>query len=675
MNVYDTIVLYNELVNSSVDDKLWFIQHDGAQAVTTETVVSAQDPLKTVGRTLDNLRVVPADPTTTNRVRVCAGYLYCRGRLFVFPGGQSEYIPLNPGAKNYVLVGLEVDYSLNKLELKTIHTTTDLPEIPHSVVPLAIVQMARAEHRILSSDIVDLRPFHAFDISNPTEKIVKRIPKLANGATIMIDRRPHHGEAPYFQLYETLSEESVQIVTQDFDSMEDAVPLLGEEYLDSADPEGVTLKQTIERQGITFHDTETAVYVSPYGSDSGPGSYMYPVATIQKAMEIFNNTTIKTTIYVYNGIYRVSNDTLTPTKPLTIIGETTDYVIISQGGYSSFIDTHFDIELRTLQYRCHTRKTGTMRAAIQVGSLATQTYYNCAFVFDSDEDVVPPMFETTFGDFFMTNCVIHNMFEQYSKKIVANYSAIDTLIQNTLVMGNLTDMADIPMGGSYCNIKTTHHKDPELKLRDPMECQYRPDDDSPLVDAGTTNHVGHDMDGTTPDVGIYGGSFSALADYPKYPIMQLAVFKYAVPSLFGIAIGRIPSVQQTADVPENSSLYGSVSFDGGAHWTTWDSASSSWRRIHLERLHEEGASLSEITYNLEHQPITTADEIIVAIGMLTRDPLSAPVFHQLRFEYEPRGEQLIPANEADYTVKHVDWATLVGNVSGEEKRNLVCVAY
>src|SRR5690606_13983117 len=69
-------------------------------------------------------------------------------------------------------------------------------------------------------------------------------------------------------------------------------------------------------------------YVSPTGDDDNPGTEALPFATVQKGLQVATNGD---TIFIFNGTYDLQLLTTSITNNITLVGESKENTIITNG--------------------------------------------------------------------------------------------------------------------------------------------------------------------------------------------------------------------------------------------------------------------------------------------------------------------------------------------------------
>lgn len=688
-NFMEMIYLQDMVVRRAVDDRLYFIQAgpDPEQQHTTESVVYARDPLQPIAQVLDSLKVIPSVPNS-NSVVITAGWFYCQGLLYSFPGAPDLPIHLSLHTTSTILVGLKIDRILNTVTPYVNVEHGKLPQILPDVVPLALVQVRAGATEILSDDIVDIRPFLHYDTASPADKKEIYIACLGPHEGISFSRQPYHSGTPQLQVWQVVDKaQAGYVVSHDYrkpegyDENEEGVfapftALHQSEYLAYDDTlDGVSLRKLVTRQPIELFDRDDGtVFVDPNGGATWPGTKDQPVATLAQAVDIARVKPEITTIFLSEGVYVVTTALLFP-RPLALIGADPDKVIIriSQNGYFRVEDavtftTKLAFYTITLQFAGeipdYANATLEYNVWIQANYVA---FLNCVFRIIQGASPCAPLVRGL-TDMFFSNCIFHNPYPNLEGAEIYPGPVVDFRgVQNSIYIGPW-DTVKIE---SSDNIDTDEQ---EPGLENMATYNYRPLVGSPCIDAGSTAEVGLDVDGSLPDIGLYGGKYASMADIVRYPLQQLAVFRYPLQTLFAPVLGKLKNVAVEANIPANTEIYAAISFNGGKDWVSWDEATVGWKGTALATLHETGNTLVYLQTKLQNIDLTEySGEVVLALGLYTQVVNRAPGVRTMRFTWEVSKEALTlyPLEKLDILVDGP--AVMVRNATDEQVRDLVIV--
>lgn len=683
----DAIYLQDMAARRAVDDRLYFIQAgvEHLQQQTTESVVFARDPLQPISKVLDSLKVIPSVPAT-NSIAITAGWFYCNGLLYAFPGSPNLAIHLSPDVTTTIFVGLKVNRTYHTVESYVNTEHGAMPSILPDVLPLALVQVRADATQILSDDIVDIRPFLHYDVSPPADKREVYIPCLGPMEGISFDRKPYHTGAPQLQVWQKLGTtlSNYKVVHSykkpvDYNEVESGefipfTPLYNGANLEYSQVyDGMRLKKIVTRNPVElFNRDADTVFVDPNGSDSWPGTKARPVMTLDQAISVVAVKPEITTIYLNTGVY-VSTTPKLLNRAVTILGRDPESVILRMAG-NGYIrvdgsDTTGTLRFQTvcLQFsgQIATPPADASNMWIRANRLA---YYNCVFRIVSEAYACATL-TLGYAYMFFTNCIFHNPYPLLGSTAriypdeVLNFNGV----QNCVYIGDWVTTKIV----SSNNIDSAL-VDP--KLENIPQFKYRPVYNSPCINAGTYNEVVADIDGSFPDIGLYGGQFASLADYAVYPLNKLAVFKYPLQSLFAPVLAKFASIAIEADIPTDTQIYGAVSFNGGKVWLTWNEGKAAWVAIELSQLVSSGNTMNYLRTKLQQIDLTEYHgEIILAIGLYTQDANKSPGVKTVTFTCDLSKDSLTPYPMDVLDVFVDDEAVYIRNRLDVQVRDLVVV--
>lgn len=676
---HEFIKYHDALARQEVDDRLYMIMDENEHPVrTTENTVYARDPLQCISNILDALKVVPVTPVT-NKVAIVAGHFYCGGELYTFPGAASVEIPIHPYLPTYIFVGLQVNKNTKEVTPWINTEYGVLPSYFPEILPLALIHKRPDADAFLSDDIIDIRPFQNFDVTIPRDKLEVEIDCLGPGEAVSFSRRPYTGGAPFLQVWQRLGAGTVYNIVHDYrrpedslDSWRDFKPykeLLNGEYLRyNPATDGVSLDTLDRRLPVEFGNLPEVIFVSPLGRDTWNGTKSTPVATIAQALSIANALPEKTTIWLDTGLY-VCTSPLTFSRPITFVGKDPESVVVRFSSRGKLRFTYVGPEpvvFRTmnLQFYGQIQFPDTQEAWIHGDRVEV---FNCVCRITSEASQCAPFFGAI-SSLFFTNCIFHQEHPVLNTvaKIWQDTMPSEFLgVQNSIYIGTWGHA--LQMGFSNINANVV---DPVLE--DIVQRKYRPDFGSPCIDAGVFTRVGNDIDGSLPDIGLYGGQFAALANNSVYPIGTLGVFRWPVQTLFGPMITSMHDIVDIVHKPANTEIYAAVSFNGGKTWVAWDIARAAWRLVQLDQLRTMGNTWEYMKEQLKRTDFTVySEEIVIALGLWTSDPEQTPTVKYVEFQgdIDSTALTLYPMDQLDIFVN--DTTVFLRNRLPGRVRNLV----
>ncbi len=688
-NFIDMIYFQDMAARRAVDDRLYFIQSgpDPEQQHTTESVVHARDPLQPIAKVLDALKVIPSVPAS-NSIAITAGWFYCQGLLYSFPGAPDIEVHLSQHTTSTIFVGLRIDSILHTVAPYVNTEHGKLPQILPDVVPLALVQVRAGATEILSDDIVDIRPFLHYDAASSLDKKEVHIACLGPYEGVSFGRKPFHLGAPHLQVWQKVDAtgDGYDVFhdyrkPEDYDEEADGVyapftALYQEEYVEY-DPilDGVSLRKLVTREPIELFDRDVdTVFVNPNGSDTWPGTKEQPVATLAQAVDIARVKPGITTIFLAEGVYIVV-DPLILARPLTFIGTDPDKAIIriSQNGYIRVQDeeTHTDrLSFYTLSLQFGGAIADYESELLEDNVWIQANYFaaiNCIFRIRIGTTTCAPL---AFGvmDMFFSNCIFHNPFFILDDAEIYPGPVEDFRgVQNSIYIG---PWVTAKIAGDD-NIDA---EEVDPLLEDISRFNYRPLPWSPCIDAGTPAEVALDVDGSLTDIGLYGGKYASMADIIRYPLQQLAVFRYPLQTLFAPVLGKLKQLVVDAYIPPNTEIYAAISFNGGKDWVAWDELTVGWVGVELNNIHETGNTLTYLQTKLQDIDLTEySGEVVLGIGLYTQAINRAPGVRTMKFVWEVSKKALTPYPFSKLDVLVDEASVMVRNATDEQVRDLVIV--
>lgn len=680
MSDYHDMIKYHDMMaRTQVDDRLYMLMdEEGSPYRTTENTVYARDPLQPIANVLDALKVVPTTPISRS-VTIVAGHFYCGGGLYTFPGVQTLEIPTHPHLATYVFVGLRINKNTNKVTPWINAEYGVVPSYFPEIFPLAIIHRRAGATEFYSDDITDIRPFQNFDVTIPRDKLEIEIACLGPGEATSFSRKPYAGGAPFLQVWQRLGEGTTYNIMHDYripidfpdhwTEYKPFKPLVNGEHLAyNPTTNGVSLTKLNRRLPIDFANLPEIVFVSPLGRDTWPGTKSQPVATLAQALSVATVLPEKTTIWFDTGLY-VCAGPLTFNRPLTLVGKDPETVILRVSGRGKLRFTYIGdnpVTFRTmnLQFYGKIQFPDEIEAWIHADRLQVM---NCACSIMGEVAACAPFFGA-FSSLFLTNCVFHQKFPALATtaKIVQDTPPSEFLgFQNSIYIGPWAQA--LQMGETNIDANLV---DPVLENIEMGK--YRPDIESPCIDAGTYAIVGADIDDSAPDIGLYGGQFASLANNSIYPTSALSVFCWPFQTIFGPIIASMTDIVEVYNKPTNTEIYGAVSFNGGKTWVAWDIDRASWVIVQLDQLQTTGNTWAYLKEQLKRTDFSAySAEIIVAIGLLTMDPEKTPTFLQVEFQGEIDSRSLTPYPLENLDIFVDSTAVFLRNRIQEQVRGLV----
>lgn len=619
MNFHELIKLHDILTRQSIDDRLYFIMNEDPNlAVTTENTVHARSPLKPISDTLDMLLVSPNVPID-NTVNVSSGVFYSRGIPYVYAGGNSGPIDIDTFASTYVLICLAVDKVLGTTSLKVIAEYGNMPQFHSDIVPLALIHLASIDTKIKTDNIIDLRPWLHYDVAvSNLDRSIETISELKSGYSHTYSRKPHHSAPPFINAYIDYDNTTGYRLTQKYSCIEDAIGIHNSGLMAFNDiVHGITIKSNNNRIPITLGGLPEHIFVSAqFGKVNGTGTIIDPVLSLDAAASIFNSYPDKTTIYIGPGHYTITN-TLTFDRSVLIIGHSTEEVkLIFTGTLDNGIvvtDPIGKLELRTIKIQ-----PNILAAPDKILFITNYlTMFNCVYINYSRQHILP-MVKTE--NLILSNCVFHNPEDSVVLDLWLPSHLPNNFIgmQNLIILGRWA-AGQFQGGPNNLSDQITSIKE-NLKLENIDEQKYRPMFGSNCIDTGTYTLVNADIDGSAPDIGIYGGKYAAFPDIITVPIHEPVVFKHKISGLVSPIIKNFRSINVwlEKDSASMAELFGAISFNGGYEYVAWDSSTDAWKVIDIKKIHEQGNVWTDLVNRLLNMgDIVTKGEIVIAWGLIS----------------------------------------------------------
>lgn len=673
IDAHALMLLFDQAQEYAVENRLMLISHEFPdRAITTETVVLARDPLKVIADDLDALKIVPTMPTSDQFMAI-AGHFYSRGVLYRFSGATSGHITMPITVAQTLLVGYKINRLLRTVELY--HTTVygTLPEFHPDVMPAAVIRLRAGATEIRSEDILSILPLYDYDTSHPGDRTFSIIPCLLPRASTMIDHRPfYHDSPPILDIWQMYPQGTVQYVMQSFEKQSDLLDII-----DPTDPKavydpelyGVTLRAEIIRDPIDLPGDASIIFVDPqYGQDINPGTKSQPVASIRIAVAIFNAMPEKTTIFLNPGIYQQNYDRLVFTRDIEIVG------------YSLSADVRFSIQGRAWSFMGNVRMRNLLLHNIAVPPSSDGTaiimagtnridMLNCVIRYWEGTERIPLL---DLENLFMTNCVCHNPDDHFQARLYPTQPTGFLGQQNLVIIGNWSS----PFQWDPSNYTTTNAA-AYTALVDPQRYDYLPVKDGPLAGEGTYATVGANVDGSAPDIGVYGGQYASEFPIKGYPVNQPAIFKYSLSSMFSPVMDHITDIETSVGIPTGTQIYGAVSFNGGGTWLAWDQYTAAWVEIPIGEIHQRGNTYDDLVQRIIAMgQIIPKGEIVYAWALTTTTKDETPVMRYVKTSYETKVDSYVPFDRSKVQIMVNEFSILIQNVSDTEKiLNLAIVAY
>lgn len=669
MDIQSLALLLDQQAKSDVDARLYFTMNDGAIAQTTANTKYSTDPLKDIRTPLEALMVVPTDPPS-DRIQLIGGHFYANGKLYPFPGMQSEKIRLDENKDTYCLVGVRID---PRTDSTTFYCGTEYGEFPFfdpSLIPAALIKIPAGHKKILSQFIMDLRPFIHYNVSTPEDRVVINLACISPKESVAISLRRNMRLPPILSFYQKVPPPGVNTIVHNFSSEETVVSLNGEKPFYDEKLGGLTIKKRTEAIPVDIPTGNNVLVVSPLtGNDMNPGTDKEPLRTVEAAVSKLNVSTIVDTIFVKEGIYAPER-TMVVERDVAIIGTNPLKCIFRLLKEFPFMEGKAEVTFRTLQFQWAVKPDSAIPTMIQAQDKIS--FYNCIFRQASQSEVIPWCIHA--DDFILTNCIVFNPFGDLPASKSTFYQATPSAVgidrfENSVVIG--------PWNNTFPSVSNIIYENGQDALLEDLISFY-PKEGSPTKDAGIETLVGSDTDGTAPDIGLYGGKYAAMQRVSQYPLTSMPVFKYHIQTMFSPVIQRFVSVTPLLGyAPPECKVYGAVSFDGGHTWLGWDENNGAWRKISdLNLLHIHGNLWDKLSARLVQMgPIPTKGEICFAWGLRTGLATHTPVIKGVKIVVKASGSSLTPIPMDKISALVAEDTVLITNQSDEQLRDMVIVAY
>lgn len=681
MDVTTLVTLHDQQARNEVDARLYFTKGRGGQVETTRTVVYATDPLKTIAYPFESIMTVPTDPPS-RRVQLIGGFFYANGKLYPFPGMETDEIIIDLNQDTYVLTGVKIDPKTDRTDLYVQTTYGEYPFMDRDVVPSALIKIPSGFDTILSGYITDLRPFIHYNVSTPEDRAVLDLACINPNESVAFELMRNRRLPPIINFYKKLPPEGTPVITHSFKS-EDDVILLGDDPVEVDETFGAYLPQQITANPIRMPNTSNVLFVSAYnGNDFGDGTVEFPLLTLQAAIDKYNGMAQYDTIYLLEGIYTV-NMQKQFNRDTVIVGEAATKVTIRFQDNSQRLllctDPNVAVTFRTIQFLSITPvQSSTTDASMYFDG--NVSFYNCIFKQGTSSQVIP--FIKYDSQLAIINCIIHNPYG------LAMASRSDLYLMNNSTSGPLFVLNNYIIGSWLTiftlGVVTRNHQDygdgSSLFLENLQT--YYPTSISPGNGSGypfglTTSE---NQDSTPLSVGLYGGAVAALFRSMAYPIDKMPIFKYAYHTLYSPVIARFVEVTPLIflGIPSHQcKVYGAVSFNGGHDWLVWDQMLGAWKRIaDLNTLDVNGNTADELAMRLVNNgPITTKGEICFAWALKSGNPKYTPYIRGVYMRVKADADTIVPIAPEDLEVWIAGDTVLVTNKSTEKINDVVVVAY
>jgi len=674
LDAHVIINLFDVLAQINVDNQLSLIAaEDPDKAITTERTVYARDPLRSISDDLDQLKLVPTYPAS-GKFQVISGRFYDRGVMYIFGGAEYEIKDLPRAAEVFLYVGILVDRMRHLTELYVSEDYGTLTEFHPGTVPVGVVRLRPNSETILSTDIVNLLPLYNYDTDHPADKMQAYIPCLPPNGSIILDRRPfYRTKLPIIDIWQTFGGTLATVTSHVFESKDDAIDLLN--------PDNSGIDYDDDRKGISIGKEETIEYapmpVGPHviyisasrGVDIYDGTFHEPVASFGRAAEIFNSDPIYTTIFVEPGIYTPTS-TVIFTRSVTIQGSDTLSVrIVFKYGFIGF-----DFQGSPATWKNVTFLQEEVLPIPYTGVCMTAGYllfYNCLFR-NEPSYLQYPWIHTINVAFF--NCIMHNLDKTYPAIMWMTLPTGSIAMWNNIIIGTWSNLFMIGGGSSNWWVSEANFG---IWIMDPVHWDYRIIKNSPLDGGGTSDGgIGQDLDGSNPDLGIYGGGHASKVPVPRFPTKQPSVFRFAHGTLFTPVMERILNITAVIEVPSGTKVFAAVTFNGGGNWLRWNSEYAAWQQVDLRNLQITGNTFEELrTALVEYGAIVPQGEFAIAWGFYTEDPKVSPILKSFDVHFKVHPESYVPFDRTQVQLYVNNFAILVHNKTNREIKSLQVVAY
>lgn len=678
MDIQGLALLLDQQARGEVDARLWFTADNGGIPNTTQNTVYAVDPLKEIATPLESMMTTPTDPPS-KRIHLIGGHFFANGKLYPFPGMESEEIEISSTVDTYVLTGVRIDPFTDYTSFYCKTYYGEWPFMDPAVIPSAIIKIPAGQTKILSQFIVDLRPFIHYNVSCAEDRVVIDVACINPGESIAFSLLRHQKLPPILNFYKKQPPSGVQTIIHTFDSMDQITVLTKDQPEYDAGQNGIRLKYHEATIPVDIPTGSNVLVLSAtLGKDSNPGTYDNPMGTLEGAIDRLNSNPAYDTIFIIDGRYRPKK-TLNIQRPVMIIGRDPHTCIFDLRDNQAFFTTGdgVNVTIRTMQFFWTIPESGGVEDLIDAhGDIY---FMNCIFIQGLAAKVVRMLrFDKSC---FITNCIIYNQFSAiYPESVSKFYRRSDTWdasayvdrVENSIVLGSW----DQPFisGVSTRNLIEQNGDVPLLE----DNIYFYPADNSPAKDYGMAYLVGIDKDGSPTDTGLYGGQFASGYRTKQYSLTDLPVFRYKIQTMFSPVIGRFMDITPIFTNFNNSGeVYGAISFDGGHVWLAWDEPLGAWRRItSLNNLDREGNTARDLAQRVVNMgPIPTKGEICFAWGLKTTNINHSPVLRAVRYTVRANGDTLLPIYpENQIGVVIAEDTIMITNLTTANINDLVIVA-
>lgn len=677
MDVQGLALLLDQQAKGEIDARLWFTADNGGIANTTRNTVYAVDPLKDISTPMESMMTVPTDPPS-KRLHLIGGHFFANGKLYSFPGMESDPIVIDGNVDTYVLTGVRIDPYTDYTSFYCETYYGEWPFMDPAVIPSALVKIPAGQGKILSQFIIDLRPFIHYNVSSAEDRVVVDVACVNPYESIAFSLIRNHRLPPIMNFYQKRPPAGTSTIVHTFDSMDAITVLTKDEPEYDADQNGIRLKYHISTIPVDIPTGPTVLVVSAeYGRDSNPGTYDDPMGTIEGAIDRLNSNVLYETIFVLAGRYSPKK-TLNITRPVVIIGKDPHTCIFDLKEDRVFIDATDRLTIRTMQFSWITPETANVPDLIQAKD--DVRILNCLFKQASINRVARVL--QFYKNSWISNCVIDNPFstdhpgsisEFYRRAPGWDATTYVDRVENCIITGQWNQA--FISGISTRNL--IEQNGDVLDIED--RTYFYPADNSKARDYGHSYLVGLDLDSSPTDTGLYGGQYASGSRVKQYSLSDLPVFKYKIQTMFSPVIGRFVNVVPIYSNFNNAGeVYGAISFDGGHVWVAWDEPLGAWRKISsLDRLDIEGNTAHDLAQRVINMgPIPTKGEICFAWGLKTTNRKHSPVLKGVRYIVKANGDSLVPLYpENQLSVVVAEDTVMVTNLTAERITDLVIVAY
>lgn len=677
MDVQGLALLLDQQAKSEVDARLWFTADNGGIPNTTHNTIYAVDPLKSISDPLESMMTVPTDPPST-RLHMIGGRFFANGKLYVFPGMQSDKIVLSGTTDTYVLTGVRIDPLTDKTDFYCETYYGEWPFMDPAVIPSAIAIIPAGQTKIFSQFIIDLRPFIHYNVSTPEDRVVIDVACINPHESVAFQLMRNKRLPPIMNFYKKMPPPGVQTILHELNGM-DKITVLTKDQPEYDDAQGgIRLKYHLAMIPVDIPTGSNVIVVSAEdGKDSNPGTFDLPMSTIEGAIDRLNSDPQYDTLFILKGRYRPKK-TLVLNRPCVIVGQDPHTCIFDLKDDRPFLIANTPFTIRTMQFQWSMPPSPNVQVLIEAHTDAY--FFNCYFKHMSINQVACMLL--VYRNCWMSNCVIDNpnssrypsSISQFAQKTPGwDGNIFEDKLENSFVAGEWTD----PFISGISTRNLIEQNGDNLSVED-REYFY-PLPTSQAIDYGLSHRVGLDMDGSPTDSGLYGGKYASGYKTRQYSLSDLPVFKYKIQTMFSPVIERFVSVTPIFSNFNNAGeIYGAVSFDGGHVWLSWNEALGAWKKVNrLDRLDVEGNTARDLAQRVVNMgPIPTKGEICFAWGIKTTNKLHSPVLRAIRYVVKANGDTLIPIYpESQLSVAVAEDTVMITNITDQNINDIVIVAY